>query len=413
MNDSVLAAAAAEHETPLFVYDLDEMTERVDALRSALPPRVELAYAVKANPALALLRRMAGTGVGADVASAGELAAALRAGFPSERIVITGPGKRDPELASAAGCGLRAVTVESLGELQRLRTAARRQGVRPAVLLRAAGGEQLGNVIGAGDGRFGMRRDDLAEAATVASAAPELDLAGIHRFDASNLLDADELLEAARQTVAVAAALAAEAGVRFRLIDIGGGLGIPYRDDERPLDLTRLGDGLAAVVAQLDGDPRLAGASLLLEPGRYLVGPIGAYLVRVLDVKEAEAGRVATVDGGVHHLLRPALIGQAHRVRVVSNTRGAEVGEPVTIGGPLYTGLDVLARRVDLPCLAPGDLLAIGDAGAYGFTESMPLFLSHPTPAEVVVEGGVARLARPRIQPEHFLDMQVSSSESA
>jgi diaminopimelate decarboxylase len=404
MNDAVLASSAAEHETPLFVYDLDEMTERVAALRSALPPRVELAYAVKANPALALLRRMAGTGVGADVASAGELAAALRAGFPSERIVFTGPGKRDPELADATARGLRAITVESLGELDRLRDAARAQGARPRVLLRAAGSERPANVVGAGDGRFGMRRSDLSRAAVEAAGAPELDLAGVHRFDASNLLDADELLAAAYETVDLAASLAREAGVRFSLIDLGGGLGIPYRDDEPPLDLVRLGDGLAELVEQLDRDPGLVGASLLLEPGRYLVGPTGLYLVRVLDVKESDAGRVATVDGGVHHLLRPVLIGQAHRVRVVSPRREAE--KTVTIGGPLCTALDVLARRVDLPPLAPGDLLAVADAGAYGFTESMPLFLSHPTPAEVVLENGVARLARPRLEPEHFLDMQ-------
>ena len=404
MIDAVLVGAAAEHGTPLFVYDLDEVADRVAELQSAVPARVELAYAVKANPSLAVLRRMAATGIGADVASAGELAAVQRAGFAPERIVFTGPGKRDPELAEAAGGELRAITVESLGELDRLRSADRQHGARPRVLLRAAGSERPANVVGAGDGRFGMRRPDLIEAATVAATAPELELVGVHRFDASNLLDADELLAAACDTVDLAARLAARAGVRIGLIDLGGGLGIPYRDGEQPLDLARLGEGLAALVTQLDRDERLAGASLLLEPGRYLVGPAGAYLVRVLDVKETDAGHVATVDGGVHHLLRPALIGQAHRVRLVPPRVRPEY--TVTIGGPLCTGLDVLARRIQLPALTPGDLLAVQDAGAYGFTESMPLFLSHPTPAEVVLENGVARLARPRIEPEHFLDMQ-------
>lgn len=404
MIDSMLAVAAADYGTPLFVYDLDEVAERVAALQAVLPDRVELAYAVKANPALAVLRRMAESGIGADVASAGELAAVLRAGFAPERVVFTGPGKRDPELAEASGAGLRAITVESLGELDRLRAAARLHEARPRVLLRAAGSDRQANVVGAGDGRFGMRRADLIEAARVAAKAPELELVGVHRFDASNLLDADELLAAARETVDLAASLAAEAGVRVRMIDLGGGLGIPYRDDDQPLDIVRLGEGLATLVAHLDRDDRLAGASLLMEPGRYLVGPAGAYLVRVLDVKETDAGHVATVDGGVHHLLRPALIGQAHRVRLVPPRREPE--QTVTIGGPLCTGLDVLARHVELPALAPGDLLAVEDAGAYGFTESMPLFLSHPMPAEVVLEGGLARLARPRLEPQLFLDLQ-------
>jgi diaminopimelate decarboxylase len=404
MIDADLVQAAAEHGTPLFVYDLDAVADRVAKLRCALPARVQLAYAVKANPSLAVLRRIAATGIGADVASAGELAAVMRAGFPSERIVFTGPGKRDPELAGAAAGGLRAITVESLGELDRLRAAARLHGARPRVLLRAAGSERPANVVGAGDGRFGMRRGDLTTAAIASAAAPELELLGVHRFDASNLLDADDLVQAASETVAVAASLAAEADTRLRLIDLGGGLGIPYRDDERPLDLVRLGEGLAALVARLDRDDRLAGAPLLLEPGRYLVGPAGTYLVRVIDVKETAAGPVATVDGGVHHLLRPALIGQAHRVRLASARR--EPVQTVTIGGPLCTAIDVLARNIALPTLAPGDLLAVEDAGAYGFTEAMPLFLSHPMPAEVVIEGGTMRLARPRIEPEHFLDMQ-------
>ena len=406
MIDPLLTAAAAEYGTPLFVYDLDEIADRVTALRTVLPARVELAYAVKANPSLAVLRRLAGTGVGADVASAGELAAVARAEFSPERIVFTGPGKRDAELAEAAALPLRAVTVESLGELERLRSAARAGRTRPRVLLRASGRARPGNVVGAGDGRFGMRWEDLVEAATIAVNATELELVGLHRFDASNLLDADALLGAVRETIGIASRVAGRIGQRIQLIDLGGGLGIPYRHDESPLDLERLAAGLRTLLGDLDRDAGLAGASLLLEPGRFLVGPAGAYLVRVIDVKETDAGRVATVDGGVHHLLRPALVGQAHRIRLISPPRGHEGAEPVTIGGPLCTALDVLAKGVHLPRVMPGDLLAIGDAGAYGFTESMPLFLSHPIPAEVVIEDGIARLARRRLDPEHFLDLQ-------
>ena len=406
MIDRLLIAAATEHGTPLFVYDLDEVAGRVATLRSMLPARFELAYAVKANPSLAVLQRLTSTGIGADVASAGELAAVLRAGLAPQRIVFTGPGKRDAELAQAAALPLRAVTVESLGELERLRTAACAANTRPRVLLRASGRTRTGNVVGAGDGRFGMRWEDLVEAAGIAMDAKELELVGLHRFDASNVLDAEELLAAARETIDLASRLAQRIRTRVQLIDLGGGLGIPYGDDESPLDLERLAAGLRTLLEDLDRDAGLAGASLLLEPGRYLVGPAGAYLVRVIDVKETDAGRVATVDGGVHHLLRPALVGQAHRVRQVSPPRAPERREPVTIGGPLCTAFDVLAKGVLLPRVMPGDLLAIGDAGAYGFTESMPLFLSHPVPAELVIEDGVARLARRRLEPEHFLNLQ-------
>jgi diaminopimelate decarboxylase len=383
-----LVAAAAAHGTPLYVYDLDQIADRVATLRARLPGRARLAYAVKANPSAAVLRRMAQLGLGADIASGGELAACLDAGIAADRIVFTGPGKRDEELAAAVAHQVGAVTVESLGELERLRRLARDAPTPIGVLVRAAGASRDGNLIGAGDGRFGMRWVDLVEAARIAAAVPELELLGLHRFDASNLRCADELLEHARATVGLAGRLAAQLGLPLRLVDVGGGLGIRYHDDEPELDLAAFGRGLSEVRDEMDADPRLAGAELLLEPGRFLVGPCGAYLVRVLDTKQTDAGPVATVDGGIHHLLRPTLVGSPHRVRLLSPDADERPRRAVTVGGPLCTSLDVLARGEILPELRVGDLLAVLDAGAYGFTESMPLFLSHPVPPEVVLSGG-------------------------
>lgn len=388
IDPELLVSAAEEHGTPLFVYDLDAVADRFQALREALPPRVDVAYAVKANPAAEVLHRVAELGLGADVASGGELSAVCRAGFDPERVVFTGPGKRDAELDAAAELPLRAVTVESLGEMERLRLAARRAGSRVRVMVRAAGTDRGTNVIGAGNGRFGMRWVDLVEAARIADGTPELELVGMHRFEASNVLDADDLLGAARVTVEMASRLGREAGVNLDMVDLGGGLGIPYRDDDRPIDLAVLGAGLGRLLEDLDRDPHVAGARLLLEPGRYLVGPTGVYLARVIDVKTSAFGRVATIDGGIHHLLRPALVGQPHRIRLLETDAAERPIESVTVGGPLCTSLDVFARQIDLPALEPGDLVAILDAGAYGFTESMPFFLSHPLPAEVAISGG-------------------------
>ncbi|MGH2445802.1 MAG: diaminopimelate decarboxylase family protein [Candidatus Limnocylindria bacterium] len=388
IDPELLVSAAEEHGTPLFVYDLDAVADRFQALREALPPRVDVAYAVKANPAAEVLHRVAELGLGADVASGGELSAVCRAGFDPERVVFTGPGKRDAELDAAAELPLRAVTVESLGEMERLRLAARRAGSRVRVMVRAAGTDRGTNVIGAGNGRFGMRWVDLVEAARIADGTPELELVGMHRFEASNVLDADDLLGAARVTVEMASRLGREVGVNLDMVDLGGGLGIPYRDDDRPIDLAVLGAGLGRLLEDLDRDPHVAGARLLLEPGRYLVGPTGVYLARVIDVKTSAFGRVATIDGGIHHLLRPALVGQPHRIRLLETDAAERPIESVTVGGPLCTSLDVFARQIDLPALEPGDLVAILDAGAYGFTESMPFFLSHPLPAEVAISGG-------------------------
>lgn len=401
-SDDRLREAAEAHGTPVYVYDLDAVADRAATLRAALPERVEIAFAVKANPSLAVLRAIGEAGLGADVASSGELEAVLRAGFDPERVIFTGPGKRDAELARAASLPLRAVTVESPGEVERLAAAARDAGRTVRVQLRAGGGDRPGNVIGSGHGRFGMTPADLDRAADAVAGHQELELIGLHRFEASNLVDADELLGAARVAVGMATELAGRHDVRLGLVDIGGGLGIPYADGEARLDVDRFGAGLERLLDELDREPMLAGASLLVEPGRWLVGPCGAYVTRVLDVKEGPHGTVATVDGGVHHVLRPVLVGQAHRIRSLVADRPVR---EVIVGGPLCTGLDVLGRA-RLPAPEVGDLLVVADVGAYGYTESMPLFLSHPLPAEVVVRGGRMSLARRRVEPEELLTWQ-------
>ncbi len=401
---------AARFGTPLYAYDLDVVDRQVAALRGVLPDRVELAYAVKANPALAIVTHLAKSGLGADVASGGELAAAQRAGVPAERIVMTGPGKRVDELRAAVTAGIRAITVESVGELGRLEAIARDLGRRQPIMLRAAvsQGARLERVRLVGDdgaGKFGMDAADLVDAARRAARSVDVELLGLHVFGASNVLDAPTLVEHVRSTSRAAAELGRITGLPIQLVDAGGGLGIPYEPHEESLDLVGLGRGLAAVTAEWPGDPWLSGARLLLEPGRFLVGPAGAYIARVVDRKSVDGAAVAILDGGVHHVLRPALVGQEHRVRLLGRTIGRSA--PVTIAGPLCSGLDVLAAGAVMPVPHVGDLVAVLDVGAYGFTESMPYFLSHPIPAEVVVQGGRAALIRPRLDPGEWLDRQL------
>jgi diaminopimelate decarboxylase len=406
---------AARYGTPLYVYDLDVVDRQVDALRSVLPPLVDIAYAVKANPALAVVAHLGGMGLGADVASAGELETVARAGIAPDRVVMTGPGKRDDELRAAVTMGIRAVTLESPTELARLEALAAAVGRRQPVMLRVAvsEGDRLERVRLVGDdgaGKFGMDAADLLASARRAVDSPHLDLLGVHAFGASNVLDAGGLVEHVATTVRIARELARAAGTRLRLVDAGGGLGIPYEPHQESLDLVRLGAGLHSIVAGWAADPVLREARLLLEPGRFLVGPSGAYLARVVDRKSVDGSLVVILDGGVHHVLRPALVGQEHRIRALgARAESASNGRlaPVTIAGPLCSGLDVFSQAAVMSPPEVGDLIAILDVGAYGFTESMPLFLSHPAPAEVAVRHGQTALIRPRVDPRRWLDEQV------
>jgi diaminopimelate decarboxylase len=421
-------ALAALAGTPYYAYDLDVVGRRLAALRTVLPPSFEVAYATKANPSLAVVAFLASLGVGGDIASGGELELVERAGIPASRVVFTGPGKSQAEHRAAIAAGIRAITVESPGELARLESLAASLGRRVPILLRWAVGEQSRHesvrIIGdAGAGKFGMGADDLRAAALRAARSPHIELLGVHAFGASNLRDADALVEHVAATVAFAAEVTSAAGVPLRLVDAGGGLGIPYDDASTSLDLERLGAGLRVLAARWASEPRLASVGVLLEPGRFLVGPAGVYVTRVIDVKRLDGRTVAIVDGGIHHVLRPALVRQAHRLirvggrdEVTDRLADGSARDPAmesritavaAVAGPLCTGLDILSPAAPVGDVRPGDLLAVLDVGAYGFTESMPLFLSRATPAELVIRGGRAMVARPPIEPRHFLDQQV------
>jgi len=416
LHDGLLAGVspellAEEFGTPFYVYDLDLIGRRVAALRAILPPRFRLAFAIKANPALAVVAHLARCGVGADIASAGELETVLRAGFGPVAIAMTGPGKTEAELAAAVAAGIGAVTVESPGELRRLEAVAARLERRQLIMLRLSVSEDAEfeqvRLIGGAAGKFGMPLEDLREAARYAAASPNVELLGVHAFGASNLRDADRLADHVAKLVAVAREVAAAAGVPLRLVDAGGGLGIPYADGEQPLDLALLGSRLASLNADWDADPALTEMEVLLEPGRFLVGPAGAYVARVVDVKGSPEAPVAILDGGINHVLRPALVRQEQRLAVLSDGADSRDRVPVLVAGPLCTGIDVFANAALLPRPRVGDLVALLDAGAYGFTESMPLFLSHGAPAEVAVMAGRARLIRPRLTAADFLDRQI------
>jgi diaminopimelate decarboxylase len=194
--------------------------------------------------------------------------------------------------------------------------------------------------------------------------------------------------------LALALGLARRHDLPLRAIDFGGGFGVPYNAAERPLDLARLGRRLGEIARGAERDERLLDTRLLFEPGRFLTAASGIYVCRVLDVKVAGRIHYARLDGGIHHLLRPALIGAAHPVALLPCDSGRRPVRKVTLAGPLCTGTDILARAIPLPSPRIGDLAVIRNAGAYGYTESMPLFLSHPWPAEIGVRGGKAALLR-------------------
>jgi diaminopimelate decarboxylase len=377
-NDEECSGLANSHETPLFAYRGEVARACYHSLRSALPVRVRIAYAMKANSHPDLLRCFADLGASFDCASIGELHWVDSLGLDAGRTFFAGPGKRNAELALALEKGVR-IQAEGWEDLARLDAMAQSE---VAVNLRVhplEGALESNHIIGGvGPATFGVDEEQLPELLERAQGLRHVRIRGLHVFAASNQRNAKTLLETHAMVLELGLRLHETYKLDFEQIDLGGGLGVPYSPEETPLDLKAFGYGLLELLLR---HTWFLG-ELILEPGRFLAAPCGVYLARVIRVKESRGVRFAILEGGINHLLRPLLTGQPFPVRAVGKDGPVR---PVTLAGPLCTSLDRLGD-VLLPELEPGDLLAFGTTGAYGLSEGMTHFLSHPVPPEVWVD---------------------------
>jgi len=380
--------AARVGQTPFYAYSRAAMTQRVAELRAALPPDVHLHYAMKANPMPAVVQHLASLVDGIDVASGGELRVALDTGMEPARISFAGPGKGEAELSCAIAAGI-VLNLESEGEMERAAVIGRRLAIVPKVNVRVNPDFELkssGMKMGGGPKQFGVDAERVpAMLARIAELG--LDFHGFHIFSGSQNLKAAALQDAHEKTFALALRLAEAAPRAPRILNIGGGFGIPYFPGEERLDLAAVGQNLARIMDEVR--PRLQGAEVVIELGRYLVGEAGAYVCRVVERKESRGQVFLVTDGGLHHHLSASgNFGQVIRKNypVVVGTRVA--GGPrelASVVGPLCTPLDLLADQMELGQAQAGDLVVVLQSGAYGATASPAAFLSHPAAVEVFV----------------------------
>jgi diaminopimelate decarboxylase len=401
---------ADQFGTPLFVYDASVLDRKWTQLRETLPPEFSICYSVKANPNRTILRRFLDKGAGLEVASAGELAQALAAGCPPDRVLFAGPGKTASELEAALAAGIGEIHVESALEARRLIQVAHRLGVRARAGLRVnPGAEVQGGAMrmGGKPAPFGVDEESLDEVTDALMADSAVDFRGLHIFSGTQILDATVLVNQYRRGIDIARRLAARLGRPLATLDFGGGLGVPYFATESPLDMHKLREQLQALMAEIEGDRRLAGTRFLVEPGRYLVAEAGVYVARVNDIKVSRGKTFYILDGGMnHHLAASGNLGQVIKRNfplAVVNRLGEPASQSVDVVGPLCTPLDTLARDAALARAEVGDLVGIFQSGAYGLSASPLGFLSHPTPAEVLAVDGVATLIRPRLRWEDLL----------
>ena len=395
-----LEAVAREHGTPLYVYSRAQVEAAFRAYEQAFAPVPHrICYAVKANGNGAILRLLAGLGAGADIVSGGELLAAVRAGFAPSRIVFAGVGKSDEEIALGLEQGIGEWNAESEEEIRRLSTAASARGRTARVSLRVNPDIDARShpyiSTGLREAKFGV---DIGLAAAILRRAREMDgitVVGLQCHIGSQITEIEPLAAAARALAELSRQLLDE-GFAIETIDLGGGLGVSYDGRGVP-------DPRALAAAVLPAVERLP-LTLVVEPGRSLVASAGVLLTRVLYLKEGGARRFVIVDAGMNDLLRPALYDAHHRIEpVVTHGRPSEL---VDVVGPVCETSDFLARRRELERPEPGELLAVRDAGAYGFAMSSR-YNMRPRAAEVLIEDGRARLVRRRETFEDLIATEV------
>jgi len=378
--------AATGEPVCAYVYDLDALVSQVQAVRAALTGRCELYYAVKANSHPEVLNTLATQVDGFEVASLGEIRKAIGAG--AARLAFGGPAKTDAQIASALRAGVELLNVESLHELRRAGLIGAELGVRVPVALRVnrRDGGLPGRLRMAGTAsQFGIDEALLPEAIQLCRASPAVTLRGFHLHAVSNNLDAQAHASFVIDTVAWCLHQATRHRIDLDVVDVGGGIGVPYTGGDG-FDLAAFAAGLGAAITQLPG-----GLRLIFELGRFLVAEAGWYAAEVVDLKCTHGRHFAVLRGGTHHFRLPAAWGYSHPFAVLPVeqwgypfTRPEVHAQCIDVVGELCTPRDVLARQVWVERLRIGDLVVFPLAGAYGWEISHHDFLSHPHPAQLI-----------------------------
>jgi diaminopimelate decarboxylase len=396
INGKDCVALAETYGTPLYVTSEDRVLEQFGNYKKALGtryPKVQVLFAAKANGNLALMRALAQKGAGADVFSAGELYLALEAGMRPENLLFNGSSKTPADLRLAVEKGVK-VTVDSLDELHQLDAVAKTAGKTAEISFRVNPALKVPThpkiATGLATSKFGIPHKEIPAAYREALACRNIKPVGLHCHIGSQILDIDPFARAAEVMVRIAKELT-DMGVKLEFIDLGGGLGIPYRHDTDPAPTPE--DYAAKVVPIFKAGVEACGITpeLWVEPGRSLVADSTVLLTRVNSVKSAHK-RFANVDAGFNLLVRPVMYDAYHEV-IVANKADRDLTAEYTVTGPICETGDILATDRKLPELIAGDIIAVLDTGAYGFAMSSQ-YNFRPRCPEVLIRGSETALMR-------------------
>ena len=400
-EDVDLQVLAAEVGTPFYCYSTATLERHFRVMNDAFKDTDHLlCYAMKANSNQAVIKTMAALGAGMDVVSEGELRRALAAGVPARKIVFSGVGKTAREMAYALREGIACINVESEPELELLSSVAQRVGQRASVSIRVnpdVDAKTHAKIsTGKADNKFGITYLRASEVYARAAALPNIDVTGVDMHIGSQITELAPFEQAFKLMAELVTRLKSE-GHNIRHLDLGGGLGVPYRGDN---DIPPHPDEYAAMVKRTLGH---LGLKYMLEPGRMIVGNAGIMVSRVIYVKENEGKVFVVQDGAMNDLIRPTLYDAYHEILAVEESRN-ETSQEADVVGPVCETGDYFAKSRRLPKLSQGDLMAIMTAGAYGAVQS-GTYNTRPLIPEILVKGDQFAVVRPRQTYEELIGL--------
>lgn len=388
---------AAEHiGTPSFVYFAQAIEARIEKLRVAFKDKFALSYAVKSNPNPVLLEWLNHRVELLDVSSIGEFLLAERAGWDPSRISFTGPGKRVFELKQAIQGGIGELIVESVREAEAADRIASELGRVQNILVRIAPNrvpKGFGDHMAGRPCAFGVDQEDVHTDLPKILALPHLQCVGLHIYSGTQCLKAPAILENYRNFLSIFGEICRQYGLSPEKLVFGSGLGIPYHDEDAPLDLDAIATEFVSDLEAFKSEDRFSQTQLVLELGRYLVGEAGYFLTRVISIKESRGTRIGICDGGMNnHLPASGNFGMVvPRNYSMHKVGGEGAAEKVDLVGPLCTSIDRLARARLMPRIEEGDLIAVHNSGSYGLTASPIHFISHSPPHEIFIDSAGLR----------------------
>ena len=409
--DGVGAQVLAEKfDTPLYVISEKRIRDNYQRLQEALTrnyKKVKIFYAVKANGNLAVLRTLESEGANVDVVSPGEVLMAQTSGFTSERILFTGTSVRKDELEFLTDRNVT-INIDSQSQLNRLLKIATPKSLSVRVNPEVGAGHHEHCITAGKQSKFGIWEQDVPAVYSTAKKAG-VERFGIHMHIGSGILEPQPFLLALEKLLSIAKKAHEQLGIDFEFIDVGGGIGVPYKPEDKQLDLQVLSEKMFALFKAKLREYELGEPFLYVEPGRYLVADAGTLLTSVNTVKLTPYRKFVGVDAGFNTLVRPAMYGSYHAV-IVANKLDATEEEKYDVAGPICESGDLLATDRLLPQIEEGDLLAVLNAGAYGFSMSSQ-YNARPRAAEIMVKNGKFKLVRGREQAEDLMRGQQQGAE--